>query len=409
MKERCVILGAGVTGLAAGITTGYPVFEATDVAGGICASYTKAGYRFEIGGGHWIFGSGTEMTLPDGRVFYKKNSPQELIENVFGVPCRKYKRRASVYLGGQLIPYPLQANVDRLPQEIQDKIALDKKFAVEGLPARTMKEWASQFGETLCDLFFDPFNMLYTAGLYDQIAPQDAYKMPVAGSSGYNPTFIYPVGGLDKLVKKMVQSCAIHYGHEVVDIATTRKKVFFSNGRIVEYDKLISTLPLNVMMHLCGTALTNPDPHTSVTVLNIGAERGPNCPDDHWVYFPKSESGFHRVGFYSNVDQDFAPKDRVSIYVERAFRGDWSSEMYKYEVVEELYRLGFIAKPVTEVLDTSIVSVAYTWRWPDSHWREDAINLLRQFDIHQIGRYGRWHFQGIAESIKEGLACNNFV
>ena len=46
-----MILGAGVTGLAAGMATGLPVYEAKSSAGGICASYYLNGYRFEIGGG----------------------------------------------------------------------------------------------------------------------------------------------------------------------------------------------------------------------------------------------------------------------------------------------------------------------------------------------------------------------
>src|SRR5208282_195224 len=64
---RGLILGGGVTGLAAGVASAFPIFEATEVPGGICSSYymrpgdhqrlmrAPAGadaYRFEIGGGH---------------------------------------------------------------------------------------------------------------------------------------------------------------------------------------------------------------------------------------------------------------------------------------------------------------------------------------------------------------------
>ena len=72
------------------------------------------------------------------------------------------------------------------------------------------------------------------------------------------------------------------------------------------------------------------DPYSSVLVLNIGAVRGNNCPDDHWIYLPESTSGFHRVGFYSNVDRSFLPVSarkkgkHVSIYVERAFP-EWNA------------------------------------------------------------------------------------
>src|SRR5271157_1710 len=66
-----LILGGGMTGLAAGWASGSPVYEAEEAPGGICSSYyVRPGsrerlhdspqdgeaYRFEIGGGHWIFG-----------------------------------------------------------------------------------------------------------------------------------------------------------------------------------------------------------------------------------------------------------------------------------------------------------------------------------------------------------------
>jgi hypothetical protein len=47
-------------------------------------------------------------------------------------------------------------------------------------PYRTMEQWQLQyFGKLLCEKFFFPFHALYTAGLYQSIAPQDAYKSPV--------------------------------------------------------------------------------------------------------------------------------------------------------------------------------------------------------------------------------------
>jgi hypothetical protein len=47
--------------------------------------------------------------------------------------------------------------------------------------------------------------------------------------------------------------------------------------------------------------------------------------------------------------------------------------------------------------------VAYTWSYPTSHWKKEAIKALDEGGIIQTGRYGRWPFQGIADSIKEGF------
>jgi hypothetical protein len=40
---------------------------------------------------------------------------------------------------------------------------------------------------------------------------------------------------------------------------------------------------------------------------------------------------------------------------------------------------------------------------PGSSWKQAAIKELENKGIYQIGRYGRWIFQGIADSIKDGF------
>ena len=69
MTARCVVIGGGMTGLAAAMSAGAPLYEARRAPGGICTSYYMVpgtsqrlseprpdAYRFEYGGGHWIFG-----------------------------------------------------------------------------------------------------------------------------------------------------------------------------------------------------------------------------------------------------------------------------------------------------------------------------------------------------------------
>ena len=114
-----VILGAGVTGLAAGVASGAPVFEAAATPGGICSSYyVRPGtqerlherprdgdaYRFEIGGGHWIFG-GDSITLAHiGRL----------------TSLRSYARRSSVYFPDErlAVPYPIQNHLHALGKDV---------------------------------------------------------------------------------------------------------------------------------------------------------------------------------------------------------------------------------------------------------------------------------------------------
>jgi protoporphyrinogen oxidase len=199
----------------------------------------------------------------------------------------------------------------------------------------------------------------------------------------------------------------------VVKINVQDKEVHFADGSMAAYDTLLSTLPLNVALTMSGLVVeAKPDPYTSVLVLNIGAVRGEKCPDEHWLYNPDARSGFHRVGFYSNVDSSFLPKsarqhnEGVSIYIERAYLGGTKPSAgeiddYASAVVKELQEWGYIAE--AEVVDPTWIDVAYTWSWPGSRWRQQALHTLQEHGIYQVGRYGRWIFQGIADSIRDGF------
>lgn len=416
-----------MTGLAAGIKSGLPIFEAQDVPGGICSSYHIApgstdrqvggsagadSYRFEYGGGHWIFGGDQEILDFIGRY----------------ITIKKYARSSAVLLPDQdrYVPYPLQYHLSYMAEN--DRVQALKELLHASQPEIvTMADWVrSQFGARLNDLFFAPFHELYTAGLWSEIRPQDNYKTPLdleivkqgaaerTPAVGYNATFVYPEEGLDEMSLRMAADCNVRYGKRVQSIDVDARRLAFADGSSESFDQLYSSLPLNEMVAMTGIEVgSRPDPHTSVLVLNIGAVRGAKCPDEHWIYVPASNAGFHRVGFYSNVDNHFLPakpaddRERASLYIERAFLPENRPtpdevEQYKADVVHELQAWGMIEE--AEVVDATWVEVAYTWSWPGSTWIEDAMSQLKSHGIEMLGRYGRWHFQGIAASIREGLA-----
>jgi len=186
-------------------------------------------------------------------------------------------------------------------------------------------------------------------------------------------------------VSQMARDCSLITSSEVTAIHPEQWYVSLASGKKNGYERLISTLPLHATMELAGLSLdVTADPFTSVLVLNIGGTAGPSCPDHHWLYIPHTEAGFHRVGFYSNVDSAFAPaasagREHISIYVEKAFRGgetlaDDEVETYKAAVIAELRQWGYLDE--VDVIDPIWVPVAYTWSWPGSIWRERAIAAL---------------------------------
>ena len=371
---RTIILGAGITGLAAGYGKDIPIYEATGEAGGICRSYMKNGFDFSIGGGHWLFEND------------KTQKAMEFIRSL--VELKSYDRRAGVFYN-KIFPYPIQTYTQ------QPIVATGGCF----------KHWmGNRFSQAECNMFFFPFNEKYTAGLMDEIVQFDSYKTPPAGSVGFVSRFHDPVGGLSSLVDKMVEKCDIQYNKRAFLVDSDNKTVVFEDGETVQYDRLISTVPLNRMLKLCGQDKFDL-PYSSVFVLNIGAEPGPNLPDEHWLYIPFCNSGFYRVGFYTNVNPNKAPKGAVGLSVEMAVLPGKELEVESTvdAIVKELQSWGWIGEVITT--DPTFVKTAYTWNRTMEE-REKHIEWMRARDIIMLGRYGRWVFCGMMESIEQGLSIN---
>lgn len=372
---KTIILGAGVTGLAAGCKTGYPIYEATKDHGGICRSYWKNGFQFEPGGGHWIFSN--EKTC----------EAMEFIKSL--VELKNYDRRAGVYYN-KIFPYPIQTFFEK-----GNEVKLG-----------SFKYWLKErFTNESCNMFFFPFNEKYTAGLMDEIIQFDSYKSPPAGSVGFVSKFHDPVNGLSSLMDKMASRCCISYNKRAQMIDEENHIVKFEDGELLEYDKLISTIPLSQTMALCGRKDFDL-PYSSVFVLNIGADPGPNFPKEHWLYIPFCNSNFYRVGFYTNVEANKAPEGKVSLCVEMAFGQEYEYEDLDVDfiitnVVAELQSWGWIENVI--VTDPTWVKHAYTWLRSEEE-RDRHLAWLKERDIISIGRYGKWKFQGMAESIMDGLA-----
>lgn len=369
-----LIIGGGFSGLAAGIKTGYPVYEATDSLGGICSNYFKNGFEFFTGGPHYLF--------ENDKTVEAMKFVQSLVE------LNSYDRHAGVYYN-HIFPYPIQT----FTQETH-----------KSTPGY-FKHWLSEkFSTAENNMFFYPFNQKYTAGLMDEIIQYDGYKTPKAGTNGFVSRFHDPVGGLGGLIDKMSKKCQIHINKRAIKISPEERIVIFQDGEAVKYDKLISTIPLNQCLSLCGNKNYSL-PYSAVFVLNIGAEPGPNLPKEHWLYIPFCKSGFHRVGFYTNVDPLKAPEGKVGLSVEMAFGAEYlyddlDVDFIIQEFVAELQSWGWIKDVI--VTDPTYVRTAYTWNLTLNE-RERHIAWLKERNIISTGRYGSWKFCGILESITDGF------
>ena len=429
-NDGTIVIGAGISGMAAGMTNDWQIYEANRIPGGICSSYflkpysserlverplDEEVYMFEYGGGHWLFGSNSQVI--------------NFLESL--APLSRYSRKSAVYYfeDNSVIPYPVQNNLRCFSENTASRIYKDL-IKAQSKPAKTMEKWLHQmFGPTLAGLFFIPFHELYTAGLHKRIAPDLAYKSPInidlikrgmftkTELVGYNASFLYPDLGMNFLIGQMAKLCKITYSKRLVEVDIHKKIAKFSDGAEESYEKLITTISLKDMVKIAGISVKEKmSPYTSVLVVNVGGRRGHNCPKEHWLYIPKSKNGFYRIGFYSNVSQRFLPKsvrdndNYVSLYIEKSFVGGKKISEEEISrlcqlIIEEIMSWGFLEHP--EVIDHNWIEVAYTWLWSDDRWRKNTIELLEKNQIYPLGRYAEWRFKGMIDSIGDGFRRRN--
>ena len=121
-------------------------------------------YRFEIGGGHWIFGGDPAILR------YIKSL----------TPVKTYKRKSAVYFSKQdlYVPYPIQNHLSYLGKKTATQAIGEIINAPEGTP-RTMGEWLEKsFGKTLMDIFFAPFPRVIHCWLMDRYCSTGRVQVP---------------------------------------------------------------------------------------------------------------------------------------------------------------------------------------------------------------------------------------
>src|SRR5688500_12874163 len=264
--ERVVILGAGPTGLGAAFRlkelghSNFHVFDRNSQVGGLATSYRdEEGFTWDVGG---------HVQFSHYRYF------DALMVAALGDRWLNHERESWVWIEDRFVPYPFQNNIRYLKPEttwkcIQGLIQIYKQpFA--GKPAH-FGEWIqATFGPGLAEVFMNPYDfkvwgyppeMMDYNWIGERVAVTDLEKVVynvLHGkddlSWGPNNTFQFPLtggtGAVWESVADLLGRDKTSLNKEVAGIDPTAKKVFFSDDSAVEYDVLISTLPIDRLVQL---------------------------------------------------------------------------------------------------------------------------------------------------------------
>jgi protoporphyrinogen oxidase len=421
---KVIIIGAGISGLTTAyfLKKPYDVLESKPYAGGLCVSFYENGFIFDCSG-HFIH-------IKDEKI---KNLVDKLTGGV-----NEVNRSASIYIKNKFVPYPFQANLSYLDEKA-------KKECVEGIIKRknieistTMPflEWSkAMFGDGITKYFMKPYNQkLWSYDLNKMTAewsgpfipkPDEGSIIKSAYSKdrkkyGYNSVFYYPKNkGCGALIDGFSKKIKINLNTKTEKIDIKSKTVYCRDGKAFKYNTIISTQPLPELINQIINAPINIKAvakellFNSVRCINIGIKANNGIPkllsDRHWVYIPETKFSFYRIGIYSNVNKNSAPKNCFSFYVEySSFDGKYKNTE---NVLNDLKKIGFI-RTDDEIAALNVIDMPYAYVIFDKN-RSKALETINSFlkknEIFSIGRYGAWEYSFIEKNIRDAKAVAEHV
>jgi len=417
-----LIIGAGLAGLSTAYHLGdrsYRVIEKEKEAGGLCRSYKKDGFTFDMTG-HLLH--------------FRQAAIKALVEGLLDGRLEKHVRRSFIYSHRTYTEYPFQVNTYGLPAEVVRECLMGfidtlTKPAATRPADRSFKDWIlDNMGEGIARHFMVPFNEKLwqvsldelTSDWVSWLVPKPNLKDVINGALGikdkafgYNPTFLYPAqGGISVLPRAFLPGVrAIAYGCELIEVETKRRRVTFSDGRVEEYETLVSTIPVPELVRRC-TDLPKATREAagglrcaSVYNVNLGVARA-KVSDKHWIYFPEPEFPFYRVGFPMNFSPSLGPPGCSSLYVEVSHQPTHAvpEAALIQRIRDGLERAG-IFQPDDELVVADVKDIRYAYVLFDKHRARALPAILEELarrGIHSIGRYGRWEHTSMEDAMAQG-------
>lgn len=440
MVERhdVVVVGAGPCGLGAlrelrrlGVDD-VRVLEADDRAGGLAASTVDpAGFTWDRGG-HVVFSHHGEFDA--------------LVDEVLGEDRGLHDRSSWVRAAQRWVPYPLQRNLHRLPPEVAERCLIDLVDAAHGATGDAgstdgddLASWAQRhFGAGIVECFFQPYNTkvwatdlahMSSSWIAERVAEVDwreAVARTLRGvddvSWGPNDRFAFPTsGGTGEIWRRAAEPHAdrIAYGAAVVELDPVARTVATADGRVVGYQHLISTVPLDLL-----AARTRGIPaevasaaaelvHTTVHVVGIGVE-APLADDRSWLYFASPEVPFYRATNFAKYAAANVPggdTDRYSSWmceVSSSATHPIAGDDALIDRVDAALRTTGVVAPDAPVASRHLETVPYAYPVP-TRGRDDALRtLLPWFDRQGVlsrGRFGTWRYEvgNMDHAVKMGI------
>ena len=400
--DKVIILGAGLAGISTSFHAGHPrchLFEKNFYPGGHIRTEFLDGFTWD---------EGPHIS------FTKYAYVKDLFANNVDGDFLEYPVETMNYYCGHWVPHPAQSNLYAVPQPLRDRCVEDflktRKTLADDYKPEDYGDWLRfAFGQTFAETFpsaytrkywtTDPGN-LSTDWVGERVffpsvddVTQGA-QGPLPEQTHYIKKIRYPKrGGYMAYANRMVEGSNIHHHHELTRISFAEKRLYFSNEKQVSFDKLVSTLPLPVLIQRSDAPLSIQEAATrlscsSLLIVNVAAAHETSRPDN-WIYVYDEDKYSTRINCTELLSPHNAPTGKTGIQVE-VYASKYrplteSHEKIAASVCDELIEMGVIKHR------SAIESVHTKWvPWAnvifDHHRREALDTIFSWLELHGLTR-----------------------
>jgi len=419
-KVQALVIGGGPSGLAVAyaLQGDTVVLEKESKVGGLCRSIRHGEGVFDIGGHSF------HTPHPD---------VDELVRELLGKPLFEQRRDARVYSHGTLIPYPFQRYFDRLPdaEVVHQCEAGLHEASSDGPPPENFEEYiVRKFGRGIAEHFMLPYNRKLWAREVSEISCEWTSER-VASPKGKTETFDtagekrkplqpdtlvgYPAtGGFEEIYRAFVPRIPrLEVNSEVTRIDPVRKTAVMGNGRTVEWEFLVSTIPLPVLTRIVeGTPADIREMAESLDFLSLRVElllTGRQLESTiQRIYTAEPDIPAHKIALNHNSSDELRSRPQHAIMAEVSLGPEKRVEVGRIapRTVDFLCELGILESP-REVAWRSHVDVRFGYP-VYTHERPELVagvkKWMRQRDIHTVGRFGDWEYVNSDRCVMKGLS-----
>lgn len=413
-----LVLGGGPAGLSAAYSLNNAgiaalVYDKNDMPGGLCRSFTLDGYTFDTFAHVNFCKDEYALSMLEGKTEYLVHQPE-----------------AYNYCAGTWVRNPVQNNL--LPLDIDEKIRVIKSFIQrdEDLMPKNYGEWLEkQYGKYFAENYPAKYTRkywtvepefletkwvegrMYTPTIDEVLEGAMSSEVP---NVHYSKEMHYPLnGGFGAFLRPFIEA-SFNGKKELCELNINEKVAVFTDGDKISYDKLLSTIPLDILINSISDVMVpkavkeavDELDYTSGVMVSIGLKKQHTSPA-LWFYI--YDEDIHPARVYcpdiksvNNVPEGGSAL-QAEIYFSKRKPLTKSLEELKEQTISQLIQMELFEKEdivITDVRAEKYANIMFTEKIYSA--RRIVHDYLDALGICYAGRFGEWDYLWFGQSILSG-------